>query len=88
MCNVSQNMLLFSSSDFDAEGNVRAAALAREVNLFKPRFVITPELVRQLYLLAQAHELQLHTERIPEGKYIEVQVGRSVEDRLGFRFIS
>lgn len=78
-------MLVFSPTDFDADGRVHQCAVTRECALIKPSFPVTPDLVYQLYLLAQQQEV-LPTNEIRGGKYIELQVGRSVEHKLGFSF--
>lgn len=74
-------MFVFKLEDFDADGKVRPSAILREIAILNPRFLVTPDLVHELYLMARKH---CHGTDL----YIELQVGRSVEDKLMFRFIS
>lgn len=81
-------MFVFAAADFYNNGKVTHEAVAREAALIKPHFPVTPELIEQLYALAQYLPVEPHVENLPEGKYLELQVGRSIEHKMGFRFIS
>lgn len=90
-------MFVFTRGDIDGAGQVSDGAVQREQRLFPgaARYLSRP-LLNELHKLAvdaqeqkaMAEEDKGHvqSERVPPGMHIELQVGRSVENKIAYRF--
>jgi hypothetical protein len=82
-------MFIFTSQDLDASDHIKESAIAREKARFPGYFCerLEASFVQEMY---RASKLLPHyntsNENLPEGAYIEIQIGRSVENKFAMRF--
>lgn len=83
-------VLVFTAADMDARGFVSVAAIERECRVYnvppEVRPLITPAFLATLLTLGATVPVAQANETIPAGVYVELQLGRSVENKLSFRF--
>lgn len=79
--------MLFKQEDLDEQGYVTPGAIEREARLMRVPFRVTPEFLHTLYEIAVQFPEEQSTEKMPPGRYIELQVGRHIENKFMFRFL-
>jgi len=83
-------VLVFYAADMDAQGFVTVDAINRECSVYnvtpEVRPLLTPAFLVALFKLGATVPVAQANEIIPAGVYVELQLGRSVENKLSFRF--
>ena len=83
-------VLIFYAADMDAQGFVAVDAINRECSVYnvppEVRPLLTPAFLMTLFQLGATVPVADANENIPPGVYVELQLGRSVENKLSFRF--